>query len=276
MNRNIVVMCGMSGLFAALFGTPVTATVFVIEVVSVGIMYYSGLVPCIVSSLVAYSIAGMAGITPVSFKINSIPAIELLTAIKISILALVCAIVSIVFCVVMKKTAKFMKKTFKNPYIRIVSGSFIVIFLTLLVGTYDYNGAGMNIVAKAIEGNANRYDFILKLIFTAVTIGVGFKGGEIVPTFFVGATFGCVFGGFLGLDAGFSAALGLIALFCGVVNCPLASIVLAIELFGSDGIIYYALVSGISYMMSGYFGLYSSQNIMYSKLRAEFTNREVK
>ena len=106
-----------------------------------------------------------------------------------------------------------------------------------------------------------------------MTIGFGFKGGEIVPTFFIGATLGCVLGPVLGMPAGFAAAIALVAMFCGAVNCPIASIILSVELFGSSNLIYFALACGISYMMSGYFGLYSSQKIIYSKTRAEYINR---
>jgi len=106
----------------------------------------------------------------------------------------------------------------------------------------------------------------------ALTLGTGYKGGEVVPCFFVGATFGCTVGGLLGLPAGFAAAVGLVCVFCGAVNCPLASILLAVELFGSGNLAYYGLACGIAYMLSGYFGLYSSQKIMYSKLKAEFIN----
>ena len=276
MNENIVIMCGMSSVFSALFGTPITATVFAIEVISVGIMYYAGLVPCIFSALTAYVIAKYFGVTPVQFTVSGIPPLGFSAVIRIIILAALCAVVSIIFCVSMRKTALFGKKLIKNDYLRAVCGGILVILLTLLVGTYDYNGAGMNIVQKAIDGKANWYDFILKIIFTAVTLAAGFKGGEIVPTFFVGATFGCVCGSLLGLDPGFSAALGLTTLFCGVVNCPFAAFLLAIEIFGADGIIYYAMVSGIGYMLSGYYGLYSSQKIVYSKLRAEYINMDAK
>lgn len=276
MNKNIVIMCGMSSVFSALFGTPITATVFAIEVISVGIMYYAGLVSCIFSALTAYVIAKSFGVTPVHFTVTGIPALGFSVVIKIIVLAALCAVVSIIFCVSMRKTALFGKKLIKNDYFRAVIGGIIVILLTLLVGTYDYNGAGMNIVQRAIDGKANWYDFILKIIFTAVTLAAGFKGGEIVPTFFVGATFGCVCGSLLGLDPGFSAALGLTTLFCGVVNCPFAAFLLAIEIFGAEGIIYYAMVSGIGYMLSGYYGLYSSQKIVYSKLRAEYINMDAK
>ena len=116
----------------------------------------------------------------------------------------------------------------------------------------------------------------MKLAFTAVTIGCGFKGGEVVPSFFVGAAFGCVFGGLLGLPPAFAAAIGLVAVFCGAVNCPVASVILSIELFGSAGIVYFAAACALSYVLSGYCGLYSSQTILYSKLRAEFINVHTK
>ena len=130
---------------------------------------------------------------------------------------------------------------------------------------------------RAIEGGQAAPDaFFWKLLFTAVTIGSGFKGGEVVPTFFIGATLGCVLGGLLGIPAGFAAALGLVCVFCGAVNCPIASIVLSIELFGAGQLVYFALACGIAYMLSGYFGLYSSQKILYSKLRTEFINIHAK
>ena len=116
----------------------------------------------------------------------------------------------------------------------------------------------------------------MKLLFTAVTIGCGFKGGEVVPSFFVGATFGCWVGSLLGLSPAFTAAIGLVAVFCGAVNCPIASVILSVELFGAEGMLYFAMACAISYVLSGYCGLYSSQTILYSKLRAEFINVRTK
>lgn len=108
------------------------------------------------------------------------------------------------------------------------------------------------------------------MLFTGVTLAAGYRGGEIVPTFFIGATFGCTIGGLLGLDPGFCAALGLVAMFCGVVNCPIASVFLALELFGANGILFFAVACAVSYLLSGYYGLYSGQKIVYSKLNAEY------
>ena len=159
--------------------------------------------------------------------------------------------------------------------LRVFAGGCIVIGLTYLVGCRDYNGAGMDIIINALNGDAKAEAFLLKILFTALTLGAGYKGGEIVPSFFIGATFGCVAGPLLGLPPTFAASLCMAAVFCGVTNCPLASIILCIELFGFKGTGYYALCCGISYMLSGYYGLYSEQKIMYSKVQPEFINKNV-
>lgn len=274
---HIAVMCGMSGLFSALFGTPVTAAFFAIEVISVGVAYYSALVPCFTSSVISYFIAIHLGVEPMRFSIAKlVPALDFVSLLQVVGLAAACAVVSILFCVVMKWTHKYAQKFIKNQYLRIIIGGIIVIALTLAVGCKDYNGAGGNIIANALGGSAKPEAFLLKIIFTAVTIGFGFKGGEIVPTLFIGSTFGCVAGALLGLDPGFGAAIGLVSLFCGVVNCPVASIFLSVEIFGVEGVVFFGVATAVSYMLSGYYGLYSSQKILYSKLKAEYININAK
>ncbi|MBQ4150739.1 MAG: chloride channel protein [Clostridia bacterium] len=272
----IVVMTGMSGLFAALFGTPVTATFFAVEVISVGVMHYAGLVPCIVSSFAASFIAKLFGLSPVQFSSVKIPEINIDIMGKSIILSVLCAIVSVIFCLFLEKGEHLFKKMFKNPYIRIFVGGCIIVALTMLFGTRDYNGAGMDVISRALAGEARAEAFILKLVFTVITVAAGFKGGEIVPTFFIGSTFGCAVAPLIGLDASFGAAIGFIALFCSVVNCPVASVMLAIEVFGGDGILPFAAVCCISYMTSGYSGLYHSQRIVYSKFGESYINIHTK
>ncbi len=272
-DMRLVTLCGMSAVFAALFGTPLTATLFALEVISVGILYYSAFLPCLVASMVAYGISRLIGIEPMRFMLDYQP-LDVLTIIQVSILAVVCALVSIAFCITLHRTEKLAGSKLKNPYLRVFVGGVIIVLLTLLVGSFSYNGTGTDIIESALcEGVAPNWAFFWKIVFTAITIGFGFKGGEIVPTFFIGATLGCVLGPLLGLPAQFAAAIALVAVFCGAVNCPVASIVLSVELFGAGGLIYFALACGIAYMLSGYFGLYSSQKIMYSKTKAEFINR---
>lgn len=265
----LVLMCGMAAVFSALFLTPLTATFFAMEVISVGVIYYSALVPSLCAALIGYKISLMFGAAPLAFSVT-VPQVHLGSCAEVALLAAACAILSILFCVVMHTTGQFAGKYVKNPYIRIVLGGILIIGLTFLSGCRDYNGAGMNIVSDAVAGHAKPEAFLLKMLFTAITIGVGFKGGEIVPTFFIGSVFGCVIGPLIGLDAGFSAAIGLTALFCGVVNCPAASIFLALELFGAKGILLFAIACAVSYLLSGYYGLYSGQKIVYSKLKAEY------
>ncbi len=272
-DQGMVVMCGMSGVFSALFGTPLTATFFAIEVISVGSLYYAALIPCLSSALTAYWISRLFGIEPVRFVIQEIPALSWPNIGRVLVLGIGCALVSIVFCFALHKTERCMAKLFKNTFLRAFVGGAVIVGLTLLVGNRDYNGSGMNIISQAIAGRCVPYAFLLKIVFTAVTIGSGYKGGEIVPTFFVGSTLGCFLGGAIGLPAGFGGAVGLVALFCGVVNSPISSIILSVELFGSQGMILFAIACGASYMMSGYYGLYSSQKIVYSKLRLELHNK---
>ena len=141
------------------------------------------------------------------------------------------------------------------------------LYLTLLVGDFRYSGAGMDMALKAVGGEADWYDFLMKMLFTAVTLSAGFKGGEIVPTFCIGATFGCCLGGLMGMDPGLAAALALVGLFCCVTNSPIAAIVLSIEMFGSANIYLFSYVCVIAFVISGNWGLYTSQIIQFSKSR---------
>lgn len=266
----LATLCGMSGVFAALFGTPLTATVFALEVISVGVLYYAGLVPCLTAALTGYLVSVLMGVPPTRFTVT-VPGLEVRTMLLVMVLALLCAVVSILFCRGLHGVEHLLKRTMKNPYLRVAVGAAVLIGLTLLTNG-DYNGAGMEVIGRAMAGQADPWAWVWKLLFTAITIGCGFKGGEVVPSFFVGAAFGCVAAGWLGLPAGFGAAMGLVSVFCGAVNCPLASIILSVELFGSGDLLYFAMACSISYLISGYCGLYSSQTILYSKLRAEFIN----
>lgn len=277
-DMSLVIMCGMSAVFSALFGTPLTAAFFAMGVISVGVIYYVGLVPCIVSSLTAYKVAQLFGTHSEKFDMSEyIPTMNLLSITKVGVLALGCALVSILFCVSMKYSQYKLKVLFTNVYIRAAVGGCAIIVMTLIVGNQDYNGAGSDVISAAlVQGSTHWYSFLLKILFTAITIGAGYKGGEIVPTMFIGSTFGCAVAPLLGLSPQFGAAVGLIALFCGVVNCPIASIFLSVEMFGAQGLLLFAFACGVSYMLSGYYGLYTSQKIVYSKLSPKYINKNAR
>lgn len=273
-DKHIMIMCGMSAAFSALFGTPMAAAIFSMEVVSVGIMYYAALVPCVVSSLVAHGIAVFFGVPQELFLVNNIPDFSVSTAAVISLLAFLCALVSILFCIMLHQSEQLYKRFFKNPYLRVFAGGCFVILLTLLIGNQDYNGAGMNMIEQFMHGAVRPEAFLLKMFLTAVTLGAGFKGGEIVPSFFAGAALGCLFGNLTGFSPVLCTAVGMSAMFCGVTNCPITSLLISFELFGYAGMPYFLLAVAFSYMLSGYYGLYHSQKIVYSKYKANYINKK--
>lgn len=269
----IITMCGMAAGFSALFGTPLAAAIMSMEVVSVGVMYYAAIVPCLLSALIAQGIAMQMGISPTSFQVLDVPELSPLVLVQLVALGILCALVAVLFCGVMHLVPKLYDRISKGPYRRVLLGGVLIVLLSLLLGR-DYNGAGVNMIQIALDGHSRPEAFFLKMLFTALTLAAGFKGGEIVPAFFCGATFGCFYGALLGLPASFAAAAGLVSVFCGVTNCPLTSILLSYELFGGDGLPLYALCCAVSYMLSGYSSLYHAQKIVYSKLRPEYINRE--
>lgn len=273
-DRRIVVMCGMSAAFSAIFGTPLAAVVFAMEVVSVGVMYYAALVPCVFAALISSKVARHMGVGPDVFAIRHLPDFTLIPSIKVIALALCCAGLSVLFCMALHSLGDLYREKLKNPYIRIVFSSAVIIVLTVILHTSDYMGAGVPVIARAIRGQVDPLAFFWKIVFTALTLEAGFKGGEIVPSFFVGATFGCLFGQIAGLSPSLCAALGMVSVFCGVTNCPITSLLIAFEIFGYHGIPYFMIAISVSYLMSGYYGLYHDQTIVYSKYKTQYINRK--
>lgn len=264
-DRTVLIMSGMSAVFAGLFGTPLTATLFCMEFESIGTLFSPALLPCFLSAFMASRISGMMGVHAETYILESAHAIVLSNAWKYALLAVAVSLLGIVMCYVFHKAEHIAKHRIPNPWIRIAVGGAVVTVLTVLVGDHRFNGAGMDMALKAVSGEVDWYSFLMKMLFTAVTLAAGFKGGEIVPTFCIGATFGCVFGAALGLDAGMCAALGLIGLFCCATNSPFASIVLSVEMFGSTNLYLFVLTCVICFVLSGNSGLYASQIIQFNK-----------
>ena len=270
-----VVMCGMSAAFAALFGTPLTASVFAMEVVSVGVMYYAALVPCMVSAYTAALVAHAFGMHTIhGYLILDALLLNPLPLLQVSVMGVLCAILSIVFCKAMHTAPKLYAKYLPDPRIRAAVGGALVLGLTLLAGSQTYNGAGDAVIRQMLKEDTIPGAFVLKILFTALTLGAGFRGGEIVPVLFTGCAFGTWIGPMMGLPHSFSGALGMAATFCGATNCPMSSILLAFELFGGKGLPLYALCCGVAYMLSGYHGLYSEQKIMYSKFKPQWIDKK--
>jgi len=274
-NRRIATMCGMAAVFAALFGTPVAAAVFSIEVISVGVFYYAALVPCIFSaftgSWVARQVFGASG---EAWTIGEVPDISPETLGLSLILGLLCAVLSIILVVVIHKSEHYAKKYIPNPYIRVLIFAFLFTGLTFLLHTQKYTGSGMQLIDSAMAGQIDPPAFAFKLLFTAIAIAGGFRGGEIVPTLSIGAAFGALFGSITGFPVPLSAACGMIALFAGATNCPVASLLIAMEMFHGAGLPFFAITAALSFVLSGYYGLYGSQRFAYSKTKNEYINRK--
>ena len=272
-DKRMLTMCSMSAMFAAVFGTPVTAAIFSMEVISVGIFYYSAIVPCVASALTASYVSSLFGISHIDVSVN-LPEINPMIYLKTAFIGILCALLSIIFCIAMGFAGKLFKKI-KNHAIRAAVGGAVIVILTLIVQNRDYNGTGGTMITAAFSEKPFVFAFAVKIIFTVITLGSGFKGGEIFPVFFIGSSFGSVFASLLGLDCSVGAAIGMVSLFCGVTNCPVASVLLSIELFGGEGIGIYILACAVSYMLSGYRGLYSEQKILYSKIKTRYINKRI-
>lgn len=274
-DRKVLIMSGMAAAFSALFHTPMAATFFAMEVSSVGMLRYAALVPCILASVTAFEIADFFGVEGEHFATEAAMGTSLQLSIKVLVIAMCCALLSMFFCAMLQMVEKLMHKYFSNRYVRILIGSAILIVLNLVIGTDDYQGTGMHVIQRAVEGDAQVWAFLLKLIFTVVTIAAGFKGGEIVPSFFIGATFGCVIAEMMGMPLTLGASIGMVCVFCGVTNCPIASLLIAIELFGTANILYFLMAIATSYALSGYVSLYHTQVILFAKHEEKMIERKV-
>lgn len=273
--RKVMVMAGMSAVFAGLFGTPLTATLFCMEFASVGTLFSPALLPCFLSAFIASRVSLALGVHGETYILTEVFQLTLGNFWQYLILAVLVSLLGIAMCWIFHQAEHLAAHHLPNPFLRIILGGVAVTALTLLVGDHRFNGAGMEMALRAVGGEADWYSFLMKLLFTTVTLSAGFKGGEIVPTFCIGATFGCVLGGLLGLDAGMAAALGLVGLFCCVTNSPFASIVLSIEMFGSTNLYLFAFICVICFVLSGHSGLYASQIIQFHKADVVGSTRDL-
>ena len=275
-DRTVLIMSGMSAVFAGLFGTPLTATIFCMEFESVGTLFTPALLPCYLAAFVASRVSLALGVHAETYILNTAVSLGMATLFRFAVLAVLVSLLGIVMCRVFHEAEHLAAHHLPNPFLRIAVGGAVIAVMTLIVGDHRFNGAGMDMALGAVAGNTDWYSFLVKMLFTAVTLAAGFKGGEIVPTFCIGATFGCLLGGLLGLEPGIAAAVGLVGLFCCATNSPLASIVLSVEMFGGANLYLFALICVICFVLSGHSGLYASQIIQFAKAEEITKGEEVK
>ena len=273
-DRRVLIMAGMSSVFAGLFRTPLTAALFCMEFESVGTIFSPALMPCYLSAFTASTVAGRMGVHTEGLLLSSYAGISPAATACCAVLAVCIAVLGVAMCKLFHAAEHLAAHHIQSPWIRIFAGGVIIAAMSYAVGDHRFNGAGMDMALGAIQGQGQWYFFLMKLLFTAVTLAAGFKGGEIVPTFCIGATFGLTVGSLLGLEAELAAALGLGGLFCCATNSPLASIVLSVEMFGGANVHLFALVCVICFVLSGHSGLYASQIIRFHKASTFQSSRD--
>ena len=263
--EDLAIMCGMSAGFSAVFGNQISAVILALEISCVGLLPLGALFPCTVSSITAGAVARKLGVHGVSYFLSASTPSALFYG-RVLVLGIACGLLSIVVCYTFSGIRTALEILLPDPYRRVIVGGAAVVLLTLGLGTHFYLGSGQEMIDQAVSfGKAGAGDFIWKLLLTALTLGAGLKGGEIVPSFAIGASFGCVLGPLLGLPAPYAAAAGMIALFCGVTNCPLTAMVLGFEVFLFCNPGGFLVAVGASFLVSGYGGLYSKQKFAFSK-----------
>lgn len=266
-DRKILLMCGISSGFGSVFGTPLAGTIFGLEVAAIGMMRYQALIPCFIASLVAHLVTTAWGIHHIHYTMGSVPEISTGVILKVVLASVLFGLASILFSELTHGMKKLYSRLFANPVLRAFVGGLVIIVLVAIFRTRDYLGLGIPLLQQSFEGPVAHLAFLWKTVFTALTLGAGYLGGEVTPLFVIGATMGNSLADLLGVSAPFLAALGLIAVFSGATNTPLACFIMGVELFGSEGILYMFMACIVSYLFSGHSGIYTSQRIGLSKSR---------
>ena len=273
-----LLVAGLAAGFGGVFGTPVAGAIFALEVLAIGRIHHDAILPCLVAAVASHQTCLAWGITHMPYHVEPMLGSEAgLAALVASWRFLAAAAVGgilfgwtgMLFAGVAHATQRVFARVIAVPVLRPVVGGCLVIALVELLGTRDYLGLGVTspdpaattIVTAFEPGGAGLWSWWWKIVFTAVTLGSGFKGGEVTPLFFIGATLGNTLATLTGLPVDFMAALGFVAVFAGATNTPIACIVLAVELFGSAHVPYFAVAIVFAYLTSGHAGIYSSQRI---------------
>jgi H+/Cl- antiporter ClcA/PII-like signaling protein len=264
-DRRILLMAGISGGFAAVFGTPLAGMVFGMEVLALGAMRFEALLPCLIAALVGDRVTIAMGVQHTSYAVSSVPVLSFSGFMSALTVGAACGITAMVFATFTHGIGAQAKRRIAWMPMRLVIGGAIVALAVLLLGNTRYIGLGIPMIVEAFHQQAPVTDFLLKLLLTAITLGFGFKGGEVTPLFVIGATLGSTLAFILPLPVDVLAAIGFVALFAGAANTPLACIVMACELFGSPIAPYAAVACIASYLFSGHSGIYRAQRIGHPK-----------
>jgi H+/Cl- antiporter ClcA len=263
--RKVLLMSGISAGFAAVFGTPLAGAVFGFEVLAIGRVKYNALLPCFTAAVIADRVCRAWGVNHQLYNIISIPSLGLFE-VGIALLAGACfGLCAYIFSWASHRSHKFFKLTVPNTELRALLGGLIVVAAVALLQTDRYLGLGIPVIVESFQKSVPFYDFFLKMAFTIITLSSGFKGGEVTPLFFIGATLGNALAWVLPLPMSLLSGMGFVAVFAGAANTPLACILMSFELFGPQASVYTALACVASYVFSGHAGIYHSQRVEVEK-----------
>ncbi len=265
-SRRILTVCGMGAVFSALFGTPLGACVFAVEALRNGRQALRSFIPALISSITAYSVARISGIPAERFYLNNVPDFSFSLIWRVALVALAVSIVGFLFCHILHFSESNAEKLIKNPYIRISLGGIIIVILTLLADNNDYNGGGIFVIERIFESNeVYPFAFILKILFTVISVASGFRGGEIVPSLFIGATAGGALSAITGIPVSLGAATGMASILGSVTKCPVAVCILCAEMFGIDGLFFFIISAITGTFTSGKVSLFRKREVMVIK-----------
>lgn len=285
-DRRILLMAGIAAGFGAVFGTPVAGAVFALEVLTIGRIQYDALLPCLIASLVGDLVCASFPIQHPVFSIAFDPAELaepskffpigfLLLLIKVLLAGACFGLVSRLFAGLSRFIKQISRRFVSQPWQVPLLGGLLVLGISYLLGTSDYLGlgvysakaGGVSILSAFSAESADTFSWFWKLLLTAITLGMGFKGGEVTPLFFIGATLGHTLAVFSGAPIDLFAGLGFIAVFAGATNTPLACVLMGVELFGASNVLLYAVACFTAYYFSGHKGIYASQQLANPKFR---------
>jgi H+/Cl- antiporter ClcA len=281
-DTRLLLTTGIAAGFGAVFGTPVAGAIFALEVLAIGRIQYDALLPCLISAVLADITCGSWGIHHTRYAIHfSVKDTSLLPFVHFDLLLLVEVILSgvafglasLLFATLTHQIKKYSKQYIRVEWLIPVAGGVGIIALTALIGSQDYLSLGVtgkdshsiSIVSCFHAGGAGWFSWGWKLLFTALTLGTGFKGGEVTPLFFIGAALGNTLATLSGAPVDLLAGLGFIAVFAGATNTPIACTLMGVELFGPAPILYYAVACFTAYYFSGRSGIYSAQRTAVPK-----------